>query len=228
MATILTIGVEPATETFLEKKGFMLTSEASCSKGHLCDLTASGHYEVAILGGTSRLGPGAVSRLREQSIRIPTIQVLEGPRFGNSSWSRRCIEFLDAGGDNVIEGPSRPEEMAYAVSSVLRRSDSAADEAYLFELDGQSLHLNASRAQARVNGQQTEFTALELKFLLSLARRGSITSREALTADLHDGDRRHGNSIEVFATRIRLKLRNANTLLVTHRGAGYELAGRVA
>jgi DNA-binding response OmpR family regulator len=224
MSTILAIGLEPAASTFLEGKGFLLASEKSCSKDHLCALTAFGAHELVLLGRESRLGPGAVKRLRQRSITVPAIQVIEGPR--NRPWSLRCAEFLDAGGDDVLATPTRPEELAYAMSSVLRRAVLEHAKEYHFQHEGQELEINIRSTQVRANGRLIKLTCYETRLLLALAHCRGIASRKLLTRALGT-DPFNTNIVDVLICRIRRKLRSASPLLVTRHGEGYELLGRI-
>lgn len=139
------------------------------------------------------------------------------------------IQALEAGADDYLSKPVRPEVLLARIQALLRRSTGhveMSDVLQVGELMLDARRRSVSRAGVPVDLTDAEFTLL--KMLMTHA--GTVLSRDALSLAVigrpHDGLSRR---IDQYVVRLRRKLGDdARTpqLLKTVRSGGYLLAGQ--
>lgn len=226
--SVLAVGVDPPTELFLERKGFLLQDEQASSTDDLCDLVISKGCDAVLFGTRSSFRGAAVACMRNRHLTQPAIRIENGAR-GSPGWMRNCIDFLDCGGDNFLPGPSNPEEVAYVLNVAIRRvSSGTREEIERFEHGNERLEVNLTTKRIRLNGVPfCALTALETIILLALARCKGVLRSEDFYEEVYWSTTQYTNIVEVLICRIRKKLGPAAPLLQTRRNSGYELVGRV-
>jgi len=226
MTSVLALGINPVTSMFLRDQGFILSSDACFSAEELCDVVRRSEYKAILFGENVWHGEESVALLRRRNLSIPVIRIALGPR--NEAWAHSAAAFLDSGGDDVIVGPSQPEEVAACLRAVLRRADGIPPNVLRYEKGGMSLVINQTMKRVWVNDSPLLLTGHEMEALLVIASCNGIISRKDICWELYGVERRGTNTIEVFVHRLRKKFGDAGVLLETIRGTGYELLGRAA
>jgi DNA-binding response OmpR family regulator len=133
------------------------------------------------------------------------------------------VHGLELGADDYITKPFGTRELVARVKAVLRRFERpSAPSVVKFE----SIEIDASAMQLKVNGELVTTTATEFRLLDYLARHpGRVFSRDHLL-DAVWGDARFvtPRSVDVYVRRIREKIEadpETPRYLKTMRGAGY-------
>lgn len=129
------------------------------------------------------------------------------------------VRGLDLGADDYLVKPFAVEELEARVRALLRRS--LAQRKERLELGGLSVDLEGKRAW--IEDAPLELTAREWSVLDQLlARIGQVVTKEQLQQALAgDGQSLSDNAIEVYMSRLRVKLANAGVNIRTLRGFGY-------
>ncbi len=132
------------------------------------------------------------------------------------------IAGLDAGADDYLPKPFDFGELLARVRALTRRPG-ATDQRELRVAD---LAIDTHRRTARRGSREIELTAKEFDFLLHLARNaGHVVTRAELMTHVWDDSHAHSNVIDVYASRLRRKIDEAEAvrLFETRRGVGYLL-----
>ncbi|MEX2534928.1 MAG: response regulator transcription factor [Trueperaceae bacterium] len=128
------------------------------------------------------------------------------------------IKGLYAGASDYLAKPFSIQELLARVHARLRDRDTPS------VLAAGSVVLDPVGASCTVAGELVALTAREFELLaLLLEHRGRIFGREELESRLYHGELPDSNTIEVFVSKLRTKLREAGegSLVQTVRGAGY-------
>lgn len=130
------------------------------------------------------------------------------------------VKGFELGADDYLVKPFSTLELVARLKALVRRSSPASVGIRLG-----LLHLESQTKRASVDGQSIELSAREwtiLEYLLKNENR-VVSKQQIIDAILlHDGDI-SVNAIEVYVSRIRLKLQNARVMIRTIRGFGYML-----
>lgn len=133
------------------------------------------------------------------------------------------VRAFSLGADDYLTKPFWPEELVARIHARLRRPVLSRGE----ELEVGAIHLDLRARICRVQGEPIELTKLEFDFLTELAKRpGEALSREVLVQRVlgsdSDGKER---TLDVHASRIRKKLKEAASQIQTVWGIGYRMLG---
>ncbi len=133
------------------------------------------------------------------------------------------IQGLEAGADDYVVKPFSVRELMLRVKAVLRRAD--ADDGPSQLLTAGDIHLDTSRHQVRVKGEEVVLTALEFRLLRTLLERGGrVQTREVLLSDVWGIQADiHTRTVDTHIKRLREKLGPSGDILETIRGVGYKL-----
>lgn len=135
------------------------------------------------------------------------------------------ISGLDLGADDYITKPYTVRNVVARVKSVLRRSerqsdDASADANNILQVDG--LKIDRDQKQCYVDGHQVKLTRTEYELLAFLmANRGKIFSREEIIPQVWGGVIVFDRTIDVHITRLRSKIGQYGSYIITRLGFGY-------
>jgi two-component system response regulator CpxR len=132
------------------------------------------------------------------------------------------IAGLDAGADDYVAKPLRPQELLARMRAVLRRSGAQIPVGSPIVVG--ELELNPHTREVRRSGALVEMTSFEFDILEVLMRMaGRVVSRDELSAVLYHREATpFERSIDVHISHLRRKLETGQrTLIRTVRGVGY-------
>ncbi|GFE64190.1 response regulator transcription factor [Litoreibacter roseus] len=170
-------------------------------------------YDLIILdiGLPTRDGLSVLKEWRADKVETPVLLLT-----ARDGWSER-VDGLDAGADDYITKPFHMPELSARVRAMLRRKSGHASP--VFEKDG--ITFDTRNARVTLDGDHVDLTSQEIAVLSYLFHNsGRLVSRTELSEHIYqyDGDR-DSNTIAVFITRLRKKLRP--DFIQTVRGRGY-------
>jgi two-component system response regulator MtrA len=132
------------------------------------------------------------------------------------------VRALELGADDYVTKPFWPEELLARLEARLRRPSLEVADI----LDRGALRLDLRARRLLVSGQEVELTRIEFDLLLALARKsGAAVSRRWLVENVLDPDREGTErTLDVHVSRLRRKLGEAGSRILTVWGVGYRLA----
>jgi len=132
------------------------------------------------------------------------------------TWEER-VEGIEAGADDYLTKPYRPEELVARIRAIIRRA--SGHSAPKIEVSGLSLDTRTMRISR--DGQPIALTPQEYRLAAYLMHHGGrVVTQMELTEHLYSQDfERYSNSIEVLVGRVRRKLGAKS--ITTRRGFGY-------
>ncbi|MCR5455453.1 MAG: response regulator transcription factor [Bacteroidales bacterium] len=135
------------------------------------------------------------------------------------------IKGLDLGADDYIMKPYTIRNVIARVKSVLRRTTRTTNDAdtepqNILQIDGLLLDMNLK--QCTVDGKQIKLTKTEFELLAFLmSHRGKIYSRDEIVRRVWSNVIVLDRTIDVNITRLRSKIGNYGTNIITRLGFGY-------
>ncbi len=223
--SILTVSIPSTLTSFLSQRKYTLTNFETASEKELCQVVSNGRYDALLLGDEYSLNVTLVEQLRRLGCKLPILGLHVGPR--SVTWSHVCVEFLEAGGDNLIPYPCESEEVARCIELGIKHAIPPTYEVLRYQAGTDVLQIRPRRMQVILNDAEVPLTRSELEILIILARyKRTITIRE-IVERLYDVDFRDNwiNNVRVFICRIRKEI--GDQFLHTERGDGYVLLGRI-
>ena len=132
---------------------------------------------------------------------------------------------LELGADDYLVKPFATAELVARLKALVRRNTPKPTVLALGEL---ALDLTARRA--RVRGNTVELSAREWAVLEYLLQHGArvVSKQQIIEAILPWGDDLTLNAVEVYISRLRLKIADAGVSIRTIRGFGYMLESAAA
>ncbi len=159
----------------------------------------------------------ALRRVREQS-EIPIIVL-----SARADHSDR-VSGLRAGADDYVAKPCLLEELEARVEAILRRVKADVPRAQESLEIGELRLLPASR-DVYFQGRRLDLTAMEVEILECLMRScGKAVSRDRLSQRLYNRlSEPFERNIDTHVSRIRRKMGDGRTMILSIRGTGYQL-----
>lgn len=140
---------------------------------------------------------------------------------------------LDAGADDYITKPVRPGELIARLEAHLRRAAAlravdkrgAAEPARERHQRFGPMQIDLDARRVTVNGDLVKLAPLEFKLLEYLVRNAGVAlSREQILAEVYGIDAAIDTGrVDLLVRRLRLKLGEGRSLVVSHAGYGYML-----
>jgi two-component system OmpR family response regulator len=130
------------------------------------------------------------------------------------------VHGLELGADDYLVKPFATPELIARIKALVRRSNPKSAE-----LQIGNLSLDTFTKRARVNDQPIELSVREwavLEYLMQQASR-VVSKQQIINAILPWGEEMTLNAVEVYISRIRLKISDSGVAIRTIRGFGYML-----
>ena len=130
------------------------------------------------------------------------------------------VKGLELGADDYLVKPFSTLELVARIKALVRRSSTKTSEVTLGKLT-----LESSTKRVTIDGQALELSVREWTILEYLLQQESrvVSKQQIIDAILEHGEDMTVNAIEVYISRIRLKLQNSKVMIRTIRGFGYML-----
>jgi DNA-binding response OmpR family regulator len=197
----------------LTQAGFTVERADNGADG--CTMGLDETYAAAVLdlGLPQMQGIDVLKRWRSAGRKLPVLILT-----ARGTWAEK-VDGLNAGADDYVTKPFHVPEVAARLKALIRRSSGLASAV----LTHRDIELDAGSNRVMLNGTPVELTASELKILTYFLHRiGRIVSQAELIDHLYTLDEsRESNTIEVYISRLRRKLRA--DLITTVRGLGYRM-----
>ena len=196
------------------------------AKGMVVDVVSSGtdvdlalrNAEIAILildiGLPGIDGFEVLRRLRRTGAHLPVLLLTARDAIQDR------VHGLELGADDYLVKPFATLELVARLRALVRRGAPRP-----VELQIGSLTLNTTTKRASINAQPIELSLREwavLEYLMQQAER-VVSKQQIIDAILPWGEEVTLNAVEVYISRIRLKIADANIVIRTIRGFGYML-----
>lgn len=155
-----------------------------------------------------------VRRLRARGSQLPVLLLTARDAIQDR------VHGLELGADDYLVKPFATPELIARIKALVRRSIPKPVELHI---GGLSLDVFSKRA--RINDQPIDLSAREwavLEYLMQQASR-VVSKQQIINAILPWGEELTLNAVEVYISRIRLKIAGAGIVIRTIRGFGYML-----
>lgn len=155
-----------------------------------------------------------VRRLRARGDNVPVLLLTARDAIEDR------VRGLELGADDYLVKPFAAPELVARIKALARRGG-----ARQVELNMRELSVDTTARRARVCGQVIELSAREWAILEYLMQQASrvVSKEQILNAILPWGEELTHNAIEVYVSRIRLKIAGSGVSIRTIRGFGYML-----
>lgn len=132
------------------------------------------------------------------------------------------VSGLELGADDYIVKPFSPRVLLARIKAVLRRLEQQPEEEASVLRRG-DLMVDQSRHRVTVRGEPVSLTALEMRILVTLARRPGLvfTRYQIVDATQGEGVGVTDRSVDVHMVSLRRKLGGVGEMIETVRGVGY-------
>lgn len=155
-----------------------------------------------------------VRRLRARGNHIPVLLLTARDALQDR------VHGLELGADDYLVKPFATPELIARIKALVRRSNPIP-----IELSIGGLALDTYSKRAMVNNQAIDLSVREwtvLEYLMQQASR-VVSKQQIIDAILPWGEELTLNAVEVYVSRIRIKITDANIVIRTIRGFGYML-----
>lgn len=155
-----------------------------------------------------------VRRLRSQGNYIPVLLLTARDAIQDR------VHGLELGADDYLVKPFATIELVARIKALIRRSSPRTGELRIGELS-----LDTFSMRARIGDQPIELSVREWAVLEYLMQQSSrvVSKQQIIDAILPWSEELTLNAVEVYVSRIRLKIADSNIVIRTIRGFGYML-----
>jgi len=209
MGSVLFLGLNrPQLASLFSQHGFSVTNSKLDAYGEIREHLQENKYAAIVLSAEIKYSEGLVRHVRRANYDGIVMKLEEK----TEDFSCRCVDFLDAGADNVLASSSSDEEVFRLTSAGMRLLETAAPAPVIrIQSFSGELVVDSNRKRALLNGELLELTAREYGTLQILAsHKDGITTgklHQILYEAHYDNEyHRRGNMVQVFICRLRKKL----------------------
>ena len=201
----------------LENEGYMVDVAYSAEEAMQTDLTT---YDLVLLdvmmGEVSGFTMAKRLRARPETAQLPIIFLTARDTENDT------VTGLSLGADDYISKPFSIREVVLRVTAVLRRSNAPALTRPDY-VGYKGLQLDIMRKAATIDLQPIQLTKTEFEILALLIQgKGRVFSRsEILSLVWHDDAYVLDRTVDVNITRLRKKLAQYGSRIITRQGYGY-------
>jgi len=155
-----------------------------------------------------------IRRLRGRSSNIPVILLTARDTISDR------VHGLELGADDYLIKPFATPELVARIKALIRRSNPQVEQ---LRVGGLCLDLRGKRAT--IHDHHVDFSVREWSLLEYLMQHTTrvVSKQQILDAIVPWGEEVTPNAIEVYVSRIRLKIAGAGVVIRTIRGFGYML-----
>jgi two-component system, OmpR family, response regulator CpxR len=201
----------------LEQHGFSVESANDGNQG--LDRAMREAFDLVIL---DVMLPGldgfeVLKRLREHS-EVPVLMLTARGERGDR------VHGLQIGADDYLPKPFDPEELHARIRAILRRVATAHTKSPEVLQVGE-LRLLPGARDVCFRGKRLGLTAMECEILERLMRScGRVVSRDEISLQLYNREASaFDRAVDTHVTRIRRKLGEGRSMIISVRGTGYQL-----
>ncbi|MCW8845287.1 MAG: response regulator transcription factor [Gammaproteobacteria bacterium] len=202
----------------LRQQGFVVDTAKDGEEGLYFATEYPVDLAIVDLGLPGISGMDLIRQARERGAKMPILVLTARDRWQDK------VEALQAGADDYVVKPFSVEELLARVQALLRRTGGWSDPV----LVSGPVSLDTRSQKVKVAERELDLTSFEYRLLeCLLLAAGKVMSKADLTERLYEQDfERDSNTIEVFISRLRVKLDPDGTLnpIETKRGRGYRWA----
>ncbi|MGE0528808.1 MAG: response regulator transcription factor [Bdellovibrionales bacterium] len=157
------------------------------------------------------------TRLARPSVPIVMLSALDEPETR--------IKSFEAGADDYIAKPFRPDELCARLSARLRRMRAVASKAEITnKIEVGNLSLDLARFEAKIGNERLQIGPVEFRILSLLARHlGELRSRDEIGSFVWGDKKPASRALDPHINALRKKLAQSELELRTVYGAGYAL-----
>lgn len=198
-------------DSLFESAGISVTWETDGERAWFLGGTEAYDIIVLDLGLPGLDGMTVLKRWRSEGMVTPVIVLT-----ARSHWAER-VDGIEAGADDYLVKPFRPQELLARVRAIIRRSSGHATS--LIEIA--DLVIDTRLKQVSRDGVPISLPPQEYRLLTYLAyKTGTVVSQAELFEHLHTSDSaRDFNAVEQLVRRVRKRL--GREVIKTRRGFGY-------
>jgi DNA-binding response OmpR family regulator len=160
-------------------------------------------------------GLGLVRRLRQLGNRVPVLVLTARDGLADR------VQGLNDGADDYLVKPFQLPELLARMQALIRRSLSAASSRLVVG----DMVLDVALREASFQGRTLDLTAREWDIVhLMVLASPAVVSKRRLADSLGRWDREiTDNAVEIYVSRLRVKLQHTGVAIRTVRGIGYRL-----
>lgn len=209
------VRIAATVDAVLSSAGFAVVREADGEAAWFVGGTEAFDAIVLDLGLPGLDGMTLLKRWRNEGVTTPIIVLT-----ARSHWAER-VDGIEAGADDYLVKPFRPEELIARVRAIIRRTSGHATS----RIEIEDLVIDTRMKQITRGGVPIPLPPQEYRLLTYLAHKpGCVVSQLELTEHLYAQDfARESNAIEKLVGRVRKRL--GNEIIKTRRGFGYFVEG---
>jgi len=202
----------------LEAAGYVVERVGDGEEAWFCGDTEDYGAVVLDLGLPGMDGLSVLKRWRANGRQMPVLVLT-----ARGSWAER-VDGIDAGADDYLPKPFRPEELLARLRAIVRRAAGHAAPV----LNAGALALDERQMRVTLRGVPVALSQLEYRLVAHLLRnRGRVIPQHELDENVYGSGQEHdSNALEVLVRRVRKKL-GADSI-ETRRGFGYLIPERAA